>query len=225
MATHCCTSRAYCRVVMWSPCRHRLGKSQSSLRRPRIANQEASASRVGSVISNGTGRPVFCWTTVARWRREPPGATSLTRSFTRSQPRSLASIPQSNKAKSRTRPVVLSCCRIAQTCLGLNGCLGPMIRPEFQGRGGERNKSSCAMVGFRRIKCRPRKYDRTNIPARRQRARSGTSRHGGTRHSHEPSPATTTCVATLTRCVAPDVCACDRRRLRPLAYRSNLAGE
>jgi putative SOS response-associated peptidase YedK len=34
-------------------------------------SQRANASRVCSVTPNGTGRPVFCWITVARWRNEP----------------------------------------------------------------------------------------------------------------------------------------------------------
>jgi hypothetical protein len=40
---------------------------------------------------------------VARAPINPPGATSLTRSFTKSQPLSLASIAQLNIAKLRTR--------------------------------------------------------------------------------------------------------------------------
>src|SRR5665213_1144484 len=83
---------------MCSPGRARLGNSQSSSRRPRKVSQAESASRVGSVISNGTGRPVFCLMTVTRWRTDPPGATSLTRSLTKSHPRSLASMPQSKRA-------------------------------------------------------------------------------------------------------------------------------
>ena len=46
-------------------------------------------------------------------------AWGLSLSLTRSHPRSLASIPQSNKARSRTRPTTFSCCRIAQTYLAL----------------------------------------------------------------------------------------------------------
>jgi hypothetical protein len=99
-------SRPYWRVEMWSPARLLLGNSQSSHRRPRRSSQARSASRVGSVISNGTGLPVFCWITVARSRSAPPGAMSLTFNFTRSQPRSLASIAQLNSARSRTRRAV-----------------------------------------------------------------------------------------------------------------------
>ena len=73
MATQLSTSRAYCRVVMCSPGRVRLGKSQSSVRRPRSDNQAASASRVESVISKGTGRPVFCWMTVRTLSQRPSG--------------------------------------------------------------------------------------------------------------------------------------------------------
>ena len=101
---------------------------------------------MGSVISKGTGRPVFCWITVARWRMTPPGATSLTLSLTRSHPLNFASMPQSNRAKSRILPAALSCCRIAQTCFGLKGGLAPMMRPVFQGRGEDRKRSRCAMM-------------------------------------------------------------------------------
>ena len=41
---------------------------ESSTRGPRSFSQLASASRVVSVISNGTGEAVFCWITVARAR-------------------------------------------------------------------------------------------------------------------------------------------------------------
>jgi len=56
--------------------------------------------------------------------------------------RSLESMAQLNIAKSRRRPWVLSCWRIAQICLGFSGALGPMIRPAFQGFFGTRNTSA-----------------------------------------------------------------------------------
>jgi hypothetical protein len=67
-------------VLAWPS---RAGNSQSSSRPPRNLSQAAIASRAGSVISNGTGLPAFCWIKnagEARYR-EP----SLTRSRTRSQ--------------------------------------------------------------------------------------------------------------------------------------------
>ena len=79
--------------------------------------------------------------TVARGLSDPPGATSLTRSLTRSQPRSFASIAQSNSARSRVRLDVLRCSRMAQTCFGLNGGLGPIILRAFHGVRGVRNRS------------------------------------------------------------------------------------
>jgi hypothetical protein len=135
--------RSTSRVPTWWPCRLLLGKSQSSRRLPRRSSQAAKASRVGSVISNGTGRPVFCWITVERPRGAPPGATSLTRSFPRSQPRSLASIAQLKSARSRTRLADFSYGRMAQTCFGSNGALEPISRPEFQGVRGSLKRSRC----------------------------------------------------------------------------------
>ena len=44
---------------VFAPAWLRLGNSQSLDREPRFS-QAVSASRAGSVISNGTGRPVFC---------------------------------------------------------------------------------------------------------------------------------------------------------------------
>ena len=116
---------------MCSPARVRLGKGQSSSRGPRSFSQAERASRVVSVISKGTGHPVFCCTSVARRRSAPPGATSLTRSLMRSQPRCLALMSQSNKARSRTRAMTLSCWRMA-TCLASKGGLGREFGREFK---------------------------------------------------------------------------------------------
>jgi hypothetical protein len=68
------------------------------------SSQAAVLSRVVSVSSNWTGRPVFCWITMARWRTTPPDAMSSMRSFTRSQLRSLLSIAMSNRHLSRSAP-------------------------------------------------------------------------------------------------------------------------
>ena len=54
--------------------------------------------RVRSVISNWTGRLVFCCMTTARGAIWAPWVTSRTRSFTRSQARSLESMARLNSA-------------------------------------------------------------------------------------------------------------------------------
>lgn len=118
-----------------------LGNSQSFESPPRISSQCASASRAGSVISNGTGRPVFCWTIVERCRTTPAWATSAILSLTRSQPLSLASRATLNIARSRTAPTDLKCWRMAQICFGFSGALAPVMRPAFQGLRGVRNRS------------------------------------------------------------------------------------
>jgi hypothetical protein len=58
---------------------------------------------------------------------------SRTRSFTRSQARSLLSMPRSNSASSLARFSICSLVRIAQTSLGLNGAFCPTSLPLFQG--------------------------------------------------------------------------------------------
>src|SRR5580704_2996532 len=67
----------------------------------RVFNQSSSEARVCSVISNWTGRPVLCWTIVARSLTWGPMAMSSTRRLTRSQPLSLLSIARLNIARSR----------------------------------------------------------------------------------------------------------------------------
>src|SRR3954468_6386183 len=62
------------------------------------------ASRVWSVSSNLTGRPVFFCLTVARSIAYPFGAMFSTLRATTSQPRSLLSIARLNMARSRVRP-------------------------------------------------------------------------------------------------------------------------
>jgi len=146
MRTHPSTSRAYWRVPICLPARLRLGNNQSSGRRPRRPSHCVRASLAGSVISNGTGRPVFCWTMVDRWRMTPPWTTSESRSLTRSQPLSFASRAVLNIARSRTNPRDFKCWRIAQMCFGLSGAFAPVIRPAFQGLRGIRKRSGWPMA-------------------------------------------------------------------------------
>lgn len=68
-------------------------------------------------------------------------ASSLIRSQTRSQARSLASKAHLNIARSHTLLATFSCCRMAQMCFGLSGALGPIRRPAFHGRLGWMNRS------------------------------------------------------------------------------------
>lgn len=89
------------------------------------------------------------WITKERYRSAPPGATSRTRRRTRSHARSLASRAQLNIARSRIRRATFNCCRMAQMCFGLNGALGPIRRPAFQGRVGRMNKSDWRMANLR----------------------------------------------------------------------------
>ncbi len=67
---------------------------------------------------------------VATWS---PWHTSRTLSATRSQPRSLLSMPRLNRASSRTRPSIWSRTRSAQMSLSLNGAFCPTILPLFHG--------------------------------------------------------------------------------------------
>lgn len=105
------------------------------------------------MISNRTGRLVFCWITIARVRNSPPATRSPILIFTRSQPRNLLSIARSNSARSRSR-----CCRskwkrIAQICRGFNGRFAPTFRPAFHaGRGGKQSNSDLPMIVLLRPK-------------------------------------------------------------------------
>jgi hypothetical protein len=92
-----------------------------------------TACRVGSVISNWTGRRVFCWSTSARVAMIWPWQTSRTRSCIKSQARSLLSIAKLNKARSRHRLAICNRTRIAQISLSLNGVFWPTSLPLFQG--------------------------------------------------------------------------------------------
>jgi hypothetical protein len=76
--------------------------NQSSLA-PRFSSQAISDALHASVISNCTGRPVFCCTTIQRDRTLRPIVTSAILSLMRSHPPNLLSRPRSKIAKSRTR--------------------------------------------------------------------------------------------------------------------------
>ena len=76
-------------------------------------------------ISNCTGRPVFCWTTMARVRISWPVTRVPILIFTRSQPRSLLSIARSNSARSLMRPSLSRKKRIAQIWRCFRGFLTP----------------------------------------------------------------------------------------------------
>ena len=106
-----------------------------SERKPASLIQAATASRVDSVISNCTGREVFCCMTMARAATRSPWQMSRTFSLTRSQARSLLSIPRSNSARSRARRNSWSLTRIAQISFSLNGAFWPTSLPLFHGWG------------------------------------------------------------------------------------------
>jgi hypothetical protein len=94
-------------------------------------SQHARDSRIASMISNGTGRPVFCWITVARVRSAPPGASSLTLSSTRSLPLSLALIAQLKRARFRASGLKLP--TDTPDVFGLEGRLGAENAPRIPG--------------------------------------------------------------------------------------------
>jgi hypothetical protein len=104
--------RLYCRVDMCRlvPIRDR-NKKSLLCKFPSFINA-ATASLVPLVISNCTGLPVFCCSTVALLETELPYATSDTLRLTRSQPRSLLSKAILNRAKSRVLPSSSSRIRI-----------------------------------------------------------------------------------------------------------------
>jgi len=60
---------------------------------------DEKAGRTSLVISNWTGRLVFCWTTIARVLISGPTTTSRILILTRSQPRSLLSIARALQRK------------------------------------------------------------------------------------------------------------------------------
>src|ERR1700712_4988693 len=84
-------------------------------------------------LLNCTGRCVLCCITTARDATCSPWHTSRTLRLTRSQPRSLLSIPRLNSASSRTRLSICSRTLSAQMSLTLKGAFWPTILPLFHG--------------------------------------------------------------------------------------------
>jgi hypothetical protein len=87
---------------------------------------------VSAVISNWTGLPVFCWTTIDRERIAGPDTSAPIFIFTRSQPRSLLSIAKSKSARSLIRPSRSRKKRIDQICLTFKARFAPTCLPAFQ---------------------------------------------------------------------------------------------
>jgi hypothetical protein len=90
-----------------------------------------TTSRVDGVISNWTGRCVFCCSTIARSPTRSPWHTSRTRKLRRSQARSLLSMPRSNRASSRRRPCISRRTRMDQISFSLKGAFWPTNLPLF----------------------------------------------------------------------------------------------
>jgi len=93
---------------------NRLGNRYRVLWTPSAAGHSLIAP-LRSVISNCTGRPVFCWINVARSRTLPPANASSTLNRPRSQPRSLLSIARLKMARSPRRPSNWRRTRMSQT--------------------------------------------------------------------------------------------------------------
>src|ERR1022692_3437046 len=110
-----------------------LGKRKFSDFNPQFAIHADTASRVGSVISNWTGGRVFHWSTSARDVMVWPWQTSRTRSWTKSQARSLLSTAKLNRARSRYRLAICKRTRIAQISLGLKEVFWSTSLPLFHG--------------------------------------------------------------------------------------------
>ena len=120
---HCVS---YCLVDMWGDSWMWLPNRKSSNLNFSKLIQLFSASRVWSVISNWTGRWVFCCMMMAREAMWPPCEISLTLSFTKSHARSLLSMARLNSASSRMRSPNWSRTRIAQMSFSLSGTFCPM---------------------------------------------------------------------------------------------------
>ena len=136
----CRSTSSWCAVS--SECRRRrgrgrvphLGSRKSSDFNPASLIHCCTASRVAGVISNGTGRWVSCCITVARDATWSPRQMSRTFRLTRSQPRSLLSMPKLKRASSRTRFSIQSRTRSAQMSLSLNGAFWPTKMRRHDGR-------------------------------------------------------------------------------------------
>src|SRR5262249_25938399 len=96
-----------------------LSRSPAAL--PQVVVQRPTCD-LGQLEADGPTR--FLWPIVALSTAYPLGATSSTRSATRSQPRSLLSIARLNMARSRVRRSRCNLTRIDHTCPGRNGGLG-----------------------------------------------------------------------------------------------------
>lgn len=132
-ATHNSTMRAYCRVDRCGDRCNRLGKRKADeLRLARRIHSEID-SRVEAVISNCTGRRVFCCMIIARDPTRPPFETSDTRSLSKSQARSLLSIARLNNARSRCRLSICRRIRIVHISRSFSGGFCPTSLPLFHG--------------------------------------------------------------------------------------------
>jgi len=83
-------------------------------------------SRIGLVVESSAA---------GQWLARPPDrrGTRPGRAASRDQPRSLLSIPRSNRARSRVRACIWSRTRMAQISLTFNGAFGPTSFPLFHG--------------------------------------------------------------------------------------------
>lgn len=91
-----------------------LGVPEQKLNRPKVLGLAVDERRLGPP------QAVFCCTTDVRATTRPPVVMSLTRSCTRSQPRSLLSMAKLNKASSRVQRRSWSLTRIAQMSFTFN---------------------------------------------------------------------------------------------------------
>jgi hypothetical protein len=122
----------YWRVLRCPAGLARLGNAKSSTVPPRRSSQARRLVRASAVISNWTGRPVFCWITIDLARMAGPATRVPILIFTRSQPRSLLSIARSNRARSLIRSSRSRKKRIDQICLTFSARFAPTCLPAFQ---------------------------------------------------------------------------------------------
>jgi hypothetical protein len=131
--THDSTIRAYCRVDRCRESCIRLGNKYLVEPSSAASIQFSIEPLVREVISNRTGRRVFCCIIVALELTWPPLDTSDTRIFSKSQALSLLSIARLNSAISRRRFSLCRRIRIDQISCRLSGCFWPINLPLFQG--------------------------------------------------------------------------------------------
>jgi hypothetical protein len=96
-----------------------------------LANPSFNTLSGGVVISNCTGRWVFCCITMARLATCAPWQTSCTRKATRSHLRGLLSKPRLNSASSSMRCCICRRTRIDQMSFGFGGAFWSIISPLF----------------------------------------------------------------------------------------------